>query len=95
MGQAKEKIHPIILMNMQNRTRWYNTAGNLIDMFDGIDGKKYMAVIPPEAWTLKEWEQYYREGITVKTPIPVDEIVYPEDLMREKGYPFPPRPQAE
>lgn len=75
---SEEKIHPIILRNKQDRIHFFDTNGNYVDMFHGIDGKTYMAIIEPERWPQELWDLYEKEGITVKVPTPVNEIHYPK-----------------
>ena len=75
---AKEKIHPIILKNKKDRVHWFDKDGNYCDLFRGIDGNFYMAVIEPKDWRPEVWDLYEKEGITLEGPTPIEEIHYPE-----------------
>lgn len=74
----KHGVHPIILNNKQHRTHWFNKKGNYVDIFQGIDGKTYIAEVEPSKWPSEIWELYEKEGISVSGPTPVEDIHYPE-----------------
>ena len=69
--------------NRRNHRHWFNASGNYVDIFDSIDGKTYMALIEPKDWTEELWALYRREGIRLSGPTPVEQIHFPEDILRE------------
>ena len=71
--------------NRRNHRHWFNASGNYVDIFDSIDGKTYMALIEPKDWTEELWALYRREGIRLSGPTPVEQIRFPEDILREEA----------
>lgn len=82
MIENKHGIHPIILQNKKNWVYWFNTKGNYVTAFQGIDGKTYAAEIEPKDWPDYIWERYYEDGITVNKPTPIEDITFPEDKIK-------------
>ena len=76
---SSDEVHPIIRQNAQNIRHWFNRSGNFGEIFDGIDGKTYMAQLEPKDWSPEIWELYRKEGVTVNEPTPVEDIHYPEE----------------
>ncbi len=76
--EDEQRVHPIILQNKQNLRHWFNADGNYIEMFDGIDGKTYAAIIEPKDWTPELWDLYEEEGIRISKPTPVENIHFPQ-----------------
>lgn len=76
--ENKNGVHPIILNNKKDPIHWFDTNGNFVAMFHGIDGKTYMAKAEPKDWPPEIWELYEKEGITIKQPTPVEDIHYPK-----------------
>lgn len=79
MFEPSKPPHPIVWLNRQNQRHWFNADGNYVDMFDGIDGKLYAAIVSPKDWRPEIWELYRKEGIRVSKPTPVENIHYPEE----------------
>ena len=82
MIENKHGIHPIILQNKKNWVWWFNTKGNYVTAFEGIDGKTYSAEIEPKDWTEEIWDRYHKVGISVDGPTPIEEIIFPEEKLK-------------
>ena len=62
----KYGVHEIILNNKIHEEHWFDSNGNYVSAFIGLDHHLYHAVVPPKDWLPETWELYMKEVVQPK-----------------------------